>query len=106
MLILSMVGMSQFAFATATPTTKIQNIYVYSDYIVMKIADTLNNVDNCTKSTASSYLFLATNTEGGKKMYSAALTAYVSGKKILAGYSGCEQWGSTTIPKAYGISLQ
>jgi hypothetical protein len=101
---LSVLATTQMAMATATPVTKIKDIYVYSDYIVMKM-EKKHTKENCTKSTADEYLYLATDTDGGKKMYSAALSAYVAGKKVRLGYSGCSSWGSTTIPKAYGISI-
>ena len=101
---LSVLASTQIAMAAATPITKIKDIYVYSDYIVMKVENKHTN-PGCTKATADEYLYLATNTDGGKKMYSAALSAYVSGQKVRFGFSGCSAWGSTTIPKAYNVSI-
>jgi hypothetical protein len=102
---LLVLGTTQFALAAATPITKIKDIYVYADYIVLKMENKHTNPDACTKATSDEFLYLATNSEGGKKMYSAALSAYVAGKKVRLGYSSCASWGSTTVPKAYGISL-
>ena len=101
---LSVLATTQIAMAAATPITKIKDIYVYADYIVMKMENKHTN-PGCTKSTADEFLYLATNSEGGKKMYSAALSAYVSGKKVRFGFSTCSTWGASTIPTAYGISL-
>ena len=101
---LSVLATTQIAMATATNITKIKDLYVYTNYIVLKM-EAKHSKGGCSKSTANEYLYLATNTDGGKKMYSAALSAYISGKKVRFGFSGCSAWGSTTIPKAYGISL-
>jgi len=101
---LSVLATTQIAMAAATPITKIKDIYVYADYIVMKM-DNKHSSAGCTRNGADEFLYLATNTDGGKKMYSAALSAYVAGKKVRLGFSGCSTWGSGTIPKAYGISL-
>ena len=101
---LSVLATTQIAMAAATPVTKIKDLYVYDNYIVMKM-EKKHSKGGCSKATANEYLYLATNTDGGKKMYSAALSAYISGKKVRLGFSGCSAWGSTTIPKAYGLSL-
>jgi len=101
---LMILASTQFAFAAATKVTKIKDIYVYADYIVMKM-EAKHSSAGCTRNAANEYLYLATNTDGGKKMYSAALSAYVAGKKVRFGFSGCSTWGAGTIPKAYGISL-
>ena len=102
---LSVLGSTQMALAAATPITTIKHIYVYSDYIVMQVVNKHTNPGGCTKVAADEYLYLATNTEGGKKMYSAALSAYVAGQKVRFGFNGCTAWGSGTIPKAYNVSM-
>jgi len=101
---LMILASTQFVFAEATKVTKIKDIYVYADYIVMKMEAKHASL-GCTRNAADEYLYLATNTDGGKKMYSAALSAYVAGKKVRLGISKCSTWGAGTIPKAYGISL-
>ena len=102
---LSVLASTQFASATGTSITKIKDMYTYDNFIVVKMANRHSNSDSCTYAKANEYLYLATNTEGGKKMYSAVLSAFVAGKKIRFGYHGCASWGSTTIPKAYGVSM-
>lgn len=101
---LFVLATTQIAMAAATSINKIKDIYIYSNYVVMKMENKHTN-GGCTKTTADEYLYLATNTDGGKKMYAAALSAYMGGKKVRMGYSGCSAWGPSTVPAVYGISL-
>jgi len=96
---------TQLLSAHGTGTTKVKNLYIYNDFVVVKTQNTFSNADSCTYSGANEFLYVATNSDGGKKMYSAILSAYVAGKPLRLAYNGCASWGSTTIPKVYGMSL-
>ena len=96
---------STFSMATGTSITKIKDIYVYETFIVIKMENSHDNPDSCTYEQATNYLYLLTDSDGGNRMYSASLSAFIAGKKIRFAYTGCADWGSTTIPKAYGLSL-
>jgi hypothetical protein len=91
--------------AGVTSITKIKDMYVYDNFIVIKMQNKHTNSNGCTSSSARDYLYVPTNTTGGNRMYSAILSAYVAQKKVRLGYSGCAQWGSSTIPKVYGFSM-
>ena len=99
---LMILSSTQFALGAASPVTTIKDMYVYPTYIVMKIANKVNTNSCNTKD----YMFLSTTGDGGKQLYSAALSAYVAGKKVRFGFSGCYKWGTKLVPKGYGISLR
>jgi len=102
---LFVLATSQLSIAGVTSITKIKDVYVYSDYVVIKMANTHSNDDSCTHSSATSYLYLATDTDGGKKHYAAVLTAQTTGSNVRLGYSQCATWGSTTLPVAYNFTI-
>ncbi|CAA6812796.1 MAG: Unknown protein [uncultured Sulfurovum sp.] len=103
---LSVLATTQIAMATATPITTIKDIYVYETSVVIKLANQHTNPDICTHPKAKEYLLLSTDTAGGNRLYSAILSAYVSGKKVRFGYKNCANWSATeTVPKAYGVSM-
>ena len=102
---LSVLATTQIAMAGSTTITKIKNVYVYEHYAVIKMANKHANPNACKHPNANEFLLMPTYTSGGSKMYSALLSAYVSGQKVKLGYSRCSVWGSTTIPRVYGITL-
>ena len=102
---LSVLATTQIAMAAATPITKIKNVYVYENYAILKMENKHANSYSCTHASSDEFLYVPTDTAGGNRMYSALLSAYVAGKKVKLGYSLCGTWGSTTVPKVYGITL-
>ena len=102
---LMVLASTQFALATVTPTTTIKDMFVYETYVVVKMANKHTNPDSCTKAGADSFIYMSTTGQGGARMYSAILSAYVSGKKVRLGYNLCGTWGTGTIPKAYGVTM-
>jgi hypothetical protein len=102
---LFVLATTQMVMAASTPINKIKHIYVYEDYIIMKMESKHGNEYGCTHAQSNEFLYLKTDTSGGNRMYSALLSAYVAGKKIKVGYSLCGQWGDKTVPKAYGITI-
>ena len=78
---------------------------MYSDYVVIKMANKHSNSYNCTNAKSDEFLRLNTNTTGGNRMYSALLSAQVAKKKVKMSYSLCAAWGSTTIPNVYNVTL-
>lgn len=95
---------SQLLQAGATPVTKIDKLYAYNGFIVVKIANPTSNSDSCTHASATTYLGLRTGTTYGKELYSALLTAYTTNAKVRLGHIGCTPWGGT-IPKIYRIEM-
>jgi hypothetical protein len=96
---------TQFATAGVSAITTISDVYVYTDYIVLKVANTHTNDDSCTSSKSTSHLYLDISTEGGQRHYAAALSAKLAETKVRFGYSKCAAWGSTTLPVAYNITI-
>ncbi|MGV6830381.1 MAG: hypothetical protein ACWA5P_02315 [bacterium] len=102
---ITLLGTLSLLNAGVTSVTTIKTLYGYNDYVVVTLSKTHTNPDSCTGGHATDSLYIATNTEAGKRMYAAVLSAQVSGSKVRFGYSSCKNWGSTTIPNAYNITL-
>ena len=102
---LSVLATTQIAMAAATSITKIKNIYVYQNYIVLKMENKHGNEYSCSHAKSNEFLYLDTTTSGGNRMYSAILSASIAGRKVKLGYSLCGTWGSKTVPKAYGVTI-
>ena len=100
---LTILATTYFANAAVTGITKIKYMYVYDNFIVITMQNTHSNPDGCTHSQATKSLYLATNSDAGKRMYAAALTAKASGERVRIGYKNCASWGSKTLPKVYSL---
>lgn len=105
LLAIGLFGTVSIASAAVTSITTIKTLYGYDNYIVVTFAKNHTNPDSCTGGHAEDSVYVTTSTEAGKRMYAAVLSAQVSGSKVRMAYSGCASWGSTTIPKAYNITL-
>ena len=83
----------------------IEYIQVYKSTVFIHLDKQHKNTDNCTHKVAKDTVALALDTES-KEIYSAILSARVSGTKIGFGVGGCQSWGpSGTVPKIYRVDL-
>ena len=107
-IILALAVLMTTQFATAgnvTPVTKITNVFTYGDSAVIKIANKHGNEYECTYSKADEYLFLDLTSESSKTIYSAILSAFVSGSLARIAYNDCVDWGSTTLSNIYRVDM-
>jgi hypothetical protein len=83
----------------------VEKIYTYKTAAVIKLSKAMKN-DGCTYSKSGQFVALRF-AEDTKEMYSALLTAFVSGKKVIVGASGCDNiWsGDGTMNKVYRVTL-
>lgn len=82
---------------------QIGHINTYKTLAVIRLTGTSDNLDGCTRQNAGKYVAIVYLE--GKEMYSASLSAYMANRKVGFGVSGCQSWGSTTIPKAYRVDV-
>jgi len=103
--ILATLPMGLFA-SSVTPTTTITKMYVYKTAAVIKVKNKADN-EGCGYSRSGEFIAIRFGETGSKELYSAVLSAYVSGAKVQIGTSGCDNiWsGDGTMNKAYRITL-
>lgn len=106
LLLLSIIFLTQFAYAKNEITlyTKIIYIYTYKDFAILKIANKSTNPNNCTYPRSSEF-FRINYKEGGKEMYSTVLAAFMSDTKIRLGHGNCAKGWGKTMPLVYRVDI-
>ncbi len=85
------------------PETELLKLQAYKTYAIATLRSPGTNQDECTKNSAQNFVLISF--DDGQEMYSAALSARVSGKPIGFGVSGCQAWGDGSVPKVYRVDL-
>jgi len=102
------LGLTQISAAkSVSPVTTLIKLYTYGDAAVMKLANPAPD-EGCTYGAAGEFLSIDIGSEGGKVLYSAILSAFVSGSKVRIASDGCNNvWGAgKSLPQAYRIELR
>ncbi len=87
------------------PKSQIRSLQVYNDFAVVRLMDPGQNVDGCTRSNAAEFVAVLFDSSAGREMYSAVLAAYMSGRELGFGASGCHAWGGSTVPRIYRVDF-
>ncbi len=77
----------------------------YNSYAILTYNPSGTNQENCTHAGAKYYAYIEMSGNSGKALYSAALAAFLSNRKIRLGLSGCHTWGSGTVPKVMRLDI-
>ena len=77
----------------------------YKNFAVLSLGPNGDNQDNCTHSKAGNYVYIELISDEGKALYSAVLTAFIVGRRVRLGLSGCKKWGGATIPLVYRLDI-
>lgn len=102
------LGLTQIISAkSVSPATKIIKLYTYGNAAVIKIAKPAPD-EGCNYSSAGEFLALDLGAEGGKALYSALLSAFVSGSEVRLASDGCSNvWGAAkSLPEVYRVELR
>ena len=102
------LGLTQMAAAkSVSPATKLVKLYTYGDAAVVKIAKKAPK-EGCTYSAAGEFLAIDLSAPGGKALYSALLSAFVSGAEVRLASDGCNNvWGAAkSMPEIYRVELR
>lgn len=91
--------------AYQTSGSKIEFMRTYADFAVLSLDPNHGNLDNCTSSSASNYVYLDMKNGEGRAMYAAVLSAYLADRRVRFALEGCKTWGSSTIPEAYRVDI-
>ena len=107
-LLLGLVALTAVGSATdVSNVTKITKIYTYGEGAVIRLKNPTTNNSSCSYNGSGEYLAIRFNTQQGKELYSAALSAFISSTNVKIGSSGCDDiWGkSKTMNKVYRVEL-
>lgn len=102
------LGLTQMVTAkSVSPATKLIKLYTYGDSAVIKIVKPAPD-EGCTYSAAGEFLAINIASEGGKALYSALLSAFISGSEVRLASDGCNNiWGATkSLPEIYRVELR
>ena len=102
------LGLTQFASAkTVSKATKLVKLYTYGDAAVIKIKKPAGD-EGCSYKDAGEFLAIDLSKEGGKALYSALLSAFVSNAEVRLASDGCNDvWGSSkSLPEVYRVELR
>lgn len=88
--------------SSSTVVTKITKVYTYGTVAVFALANQTGDSEGCSNSR---YTVINLQANGGKALYSAALTAFTTNTNVRFGVNGCYAW-SGTIPITYRLELQ
>jgi len=102
---LVLIANISFSAAYSVNSKKIVKLYTYTDYAVVTLSSLAPNSESCTHAKANRHVLIDLSSNQNKAMYSSALTAFTTKGLINVGLSGCQNWGSATIPKAYRVEL-
>ncbi len=87
LLIMVMISHPVFSYDGWSGERKVNSVRVYSASHVLITMSTPNNPGGCA---STEYLVLNNaDTEAGKRMYSALLSAYTTGKNVTLALTGC-----------------
>ena len=106
--ILLTLGLTQMVSAkSVSNATKLIKLYTYGDAAVIKVAKPAPD-EGCSYSAAGEFLAVDLSAEGGKALYSALLSAFVSGTEVRLASDGCNNvWGaSKSLPEVYRVELR
>ncbi len=109
MVLLLVLGFTQVIMAKdVSPVTKIIKIYTYDDGAVIKIDNPSSNKSHCKYSDAGEFLAVRFKDDSSKTLYTALLTAFVSGTKIRLASDGCTDiWGADkSLNEIYRVELR
>ncbi|MEE9303785.1 MAG: hypothetical protein V3U84_08350 [Thiotrichaceae bacterium] len=82
----------------------IKSIITYSSGVLLEFTVSVANAENCDGNLAENYVFLLTDTSGGKQMLATVLAARVSDKPVALGINGCLNWSpGFQVPLVYKV---
>ena len=102
------LGLTQISAAkSVSPATKIIKLYTYGDAAVIKVSNPAPS-EGCTYGDAGEFLAIDVGATGGKALYSALLSAFVSNSKVRLASEGCNNvWGAAkSLPAIYRVELR
>lgn len=101
---------AQLAFGATTQietNKKIVEMHVYADYASVIYTPAHTDGAGCTGIGASNTVTISWSAdENYRAMYSAALSAYVTGKTVGFGVNGCITGYGGEVPKMYRLDVQ
>jgi len=106
--LMALIPLSVYADTKLSSKTTVNRVFTYKSAAVVELGTAMGKNSGCTYSKSGKYVALRFGQSGSKEMYSALLTASVSGKKVTIGTSGCDNiWsGDGTMNKIYRITLE
>lgn len=99
----AMLVLSMPAIAGQITQVSIEHVLAYGSTAIVKLGAVQPNTESCTRSDAGSYV--AIEFVDGDGLYSTLLSAYMAGRSVGFGVSGCSIWGETTVPKVYRVEM-
>ena len=104
-LVLAVMFFGQVSASEQISARGVKLIQAYSTYAVIHLDEQNQNLDSCTKTNAKSVVIVTYDSVKGKELYSAVLSARVSGALVGFGVNGCHTWGDGTAPLVYRVDL-
>ena len=103
LLVSSAVSMASSA---SYPAQKILRVLQYNSYVVIEF-NAEPNTQNCTRNSSGEQarVGFTTRSGDGRAMLANLLTAFANDATVVAGVSGCINYGSSTIPRVYRMEL-
>jgi hypothetical protein len=85
--------------------SKVTAIFTYSTAAAVRYEPAYSNAEGCAGSLADNTVIIDWSSNPDvKAMYATVLTAYLTGREVAFGLSGCHPWGGGT-PLAYRADL-